>query len=359
MTASLFITDSFDVVPPIWRSAAAPEAISAKRHLIARLFPVASAAATSAVNHGGTAHMAPKQTDVERVLDVKALNGESPAWSEQRGALIWVDIRGSAIHAFDPKTLSNRQWELPSWIGCMAPSETGAVMALRTGFYHLTFDDGALEFLAHTPFDQRRFIFNDGKCDRRGRFFAGTMFAPLKPAEQAGNEGKERPLYRYDGQARWTAATDPVGTSNGLDWSPDGRVMYHSDTEKKLIWRYDYDEEAGLPHGRRVFADLSGGEGGPDGATVDSEGFYWCAMFGAGEVLRFDPAGAIERRVKMPTKYPTMPCLGGEGMRTVFVTSANWTMPEAKRGKTPDGDLFAFEAPAPGLPASYFRAGAA
>jgi sugar lactone lactonase YvrE len=304
------------------------------------------------------------RTDVERVLDVKALNGESPAWSETSNELIWVDIRKPAIHAFNPKTMTDRLWELPSWIGCMALTKdgaaTGAVMALRTGFYHIDFATGTLHLLATAPFDQRRFIFNDGKCDRRGRFFAGTMFVPLAPAEHAKNEGTKRPLYRYEGantarEEVWKPVTDPVGTANGLAWSPDGQLMYHADTERKTIWVYDYDEEAGLPHNKRIFAEIGHGESGPDGATVDAEGFYWCALFSGGEVLRFDPAGKLERRVAMPTRYPTMPCLGGENMKTMFVTSASWPLPEAKRGKTPDGDLYAFEAPAPGLAASYFK----
>ncbi|HET9146612.1 MAG TPA: SMP-30/gluconolactonase/LRE family protein [Acetobacteraceae bacterium] len=292
-------------------------------------------------------------THVEQVLEVKALNGESPAWSEARGELIWVDIRYPSINAFDPKTRRNRFWELPSWIGCFGLTETGAAMALRTGFYHLDFETGGLDFIAPTPFDQRRFIFNDGKCDRRGRFFAGTMFVPLKPGQHAEAEGKSRPLFRYDGAGEWKRVTDPVQTSNGLAWSPDGRRMYHSDTDKKLVWVYEYDEDAGLPRNKRMFADLSSGEGGPDGATVDSEGFYWCALFGGGELLRFDPSGKLERRVKLPTRFPSMPALGGEGLKTMFVTSANWKLPPEERGKTPDGDLFAFEAPAPGLPASH------
>ena len=299
--------------------------------------------------------MTRSRTDVDRVLDVKALNGESPGWDDARGELIWVDIRAPAIHAFNPKTLSDRVWELPSWIGCMAPTQDGAVMALRTGFYHLSFETGILDMIGPAPFDQRRFIFNDGKCDRQGRFFCGTMFTPLQPAKQADIQGKERPLYRYEGQGKWEPVTEPVGTSNGLAWSPDGRTMYHSDTEKKKIWVYDYEEETGTPRNRRVFVDAETLGGGPDGATVDAEGFYWCALFGGGAVLRFDPSGKLDRRVDMPTKYPTMPCLGGADRKTMFVTSANWTLPEAQRGKTPDGDLYAFEAPAPGLPANYYR----
>lgn len=293
----------------------------------------------------------PSATEIRTVLTIKALNGERPAWSEARQRLIWVDIRGPNLHEFNPADGADRFWEMPSWIGCQALTRAGAVVALRTGLYHLDIGANTLTQMAAAPFDSRRFIFNDGRCDRRGRFFAGTMYVPLKPAPDIGPSAQRTPLRRYDGAGRWSDATPPVATANGLAWSPDGRVMYHTDTADKLIWRYDYDEVTATAINRRLFVDLSGGKGAPDGAVVDRDGFYWCAIFGGGELHRYDPDGTLERRVAMPTTYPTMPALGGADLGTMFVTSANWPLPEARRGRTPDGDLFAFEAPCAGLPA--------
>ena len=302
-----------------------------------------------------------KPVPVKLVLRAGALNGERPGWDERRQKLFWVDIREPALHLLDPATGEDTGWELPAWIGCFALDRAGdAVVALATGLYHMGLDTGALSPLAHAPFDTRRFIFNDGRCDPCGRFFAGAMYLPLKPRDQS-VEHRGSPLWRYDGAGRWTAVTDPVQTSNGLAWSPDGRTMYHADTDPKVIWAYDYDLDTGTPSNRRVFAelDVADAQGGPDGASVDSEGFYWTAVFANGALLRFDPDGRIERRVPLPVKYPTMPTFGGPDLATLYVTSATWPKSPEWRAAHPDeGGVFALDAPVPGLPPHRFDPGA-
>ncbi len=297
------------------------------------------------------------QTNVDLVLPAHALNGERPGWDDAAQQLYWVDIRKPALHCFDPLTLEDRYWELPAWIGCFALAEDGAVVALATGLYHIHFETGQLTPLAHSPFDARRFIFNDGRCDPLGRFFAGTMYLPLHPGDQSGDQ-QGTPLWRYDGDGRWTGVTDPVKLSNGLAWSPDGRTMYHSDTEPKIIWAYDYDLETGTPSNKRVFAeiDVEDKSGGPDGASVDSDGFYWCALYANHALVRLDPDGRIERRISMPVKYPTMPAFGGSDLRSIFVTSANWPLTPEERAERPDeGSLFRLEAPVPGVPPNRYK----
>ncbi|HEY0205082.1 MAG TPA: SMP-30/gluconolactonase/LRE family protein [Acetobacteraceae bacterium] len=102
--------------------------------------------------------------------------------------------------------------------------------------------------------------------------------------------------------------------------------------------------------------DEGGSEGGPDGASVDRDGFYWCAVFGGGCLLRFDPDGRLERQVLVPAQYPTMPAFGGADLGTLFVTSATWKLPETERKRRPqEGGLFALEVPVPGLPPARVR----
>ena len=295
---------------------------------------------------------------VELLVRAQALNGERPGWHPFQQKLFWVDIRSPSLHVFDPDSGKDDVWEMPAWIGCHAVTPKGAIVALRTGLHQFDIETGALTFLAAAPFDPRRFLFNDGRCDRRGRFFVGPMYLPLKPGDQSADE-KTAPLWRFNPKAAqaaaWTPVSPPVSTSNGLAWSPDGRVMYHSDTAQKTIWACDYDEAAGVAENRRVFAKVDVSEGGPDGACVDSEGFYWCAVFANGCLLRFDPSGKLERRVDLPVKYPTMPAFGGSDSATLFVTSANWPLsPEQRLGRPEEGGLFALEAPAPGLPPAFF-----
>ncbi len=293
--------------------------------------------------------------DWEQLLPRGVPNGESPAWSPALGRLWWVDVRGQALHLFDPETGQDQAWEMPGWIGACYLTRTGVAVTLRGGLFLFDGPSGELRFGAGPPYDARRFTFNDGRCDRVGRLFAGPMTVPLAPADPGAPE--RNPLWRYDGLGQWHPMTDPVRTSNGLAWSPDGGVMYHADTRQKTVWAYDYDQASGQIAGKRVFATVDiPGASGPDGASVDRDGFYWVAVFGGGCVLRFDPDGKLERRVETPCRYPTMPGFGGPGLDTLYLTSANHPLSEAdKQARPQDGNLFRMPAPVPGLAEAVFR----
>ncbi|MGA9866776.1 MAG: SMP-30/gluconolactonase/LRE family protein [Acetobacteraceae bacterium] len=291
--------------------------------------------------------------DVEQLTFKGVLNGESPLWNPDTGRLVWIDVRGPALHEFDPATGTDRAWDMPAWIGACYRTQAGLALTLRTGLFDFDPASGALAFRSGPPFDACRLTFNDGRCDRQGRLFAGPMMAPLSPGTDTGEGG---PLWRYDGKGKWAPISQPVHTSNGLAWSPDGRVMYHADTRAKTVWAYDYDPASGAAANRRVFAtaDLPGAAG-PDGAAVDCDGFYWVAVFGGACLLRFDPAGTLERRIDLPIRYPTMPAFGGAGLDAIYVTSANHTLSEAERAARPhEGCLFRLPAPVPGLTEAVF-----
>ena len=291
--------------------------------------------------------------DVACVLRPQALNGERPGWDAERQLLFWVDLREPALHAFDPATGGDRHWEMPAWIGSYALTARGAYVALRNGLYALDFEHGHLEFRAPAPFDPRRFLFNEGDCDRQGRFWAGPMYLSLSPGDQVPDAPRTLPFWRYD-RGRWIPGTVPVQTANSLAWSGDGSRMFHSDTARKTIWVSDYDVAAGMPSNTRSFAQVEApDDGGPDGVAIDRDGFLWCAVFGGGRLLRLDPDGRVERMVVMPVQYPTMPALGGPDLSTVYVTFACWPVDARDRADRPlEGNLFAFEAPCPGLPAT-------
>ena len=247
---------------------------------------------------------------------------------------------------------------MPGWIGCFGQFEDGRLaVALRTGLHLFDPEDGSLGLLAPAPYDARRFCFNDGRCDRRGRLIVGPMYHPLAPGDARPDDPKTAPLWRYDGVHRMEPLPiPPVKISNGLAFSPDGRTLYHSDTPTRTIWACDYDEASGAVENQRVFARVEGGGdgGGPDGAVVDRDGFYICAVFGGGCLLRFDPDGRLERTIPLPVEYPTMPALGGPDLSTLYVTSAAYPVHDGQRPEHPvAGGLFALEAPAPGLPTPY------
>lgn len=297
--------------------------------------------------------MATFKTDVECVLAAHSINGESPVWSAAENCLYWVDVQEPSLHRFDPATGKDQSWLMPSWIGCAALGTAGRVLvALRGSLGWLDTRTGELTMLIHVPFDSRRFFSNDGKTDPQGRFWFGPMGQPLDE-RFAENLAQTNPLYRFDHvNHRLVPTGQPVAVSNGLAWSADGKTMYHSATKEKTIYTYEFDGRDGSLGERRHFATVEAPDsGGPDGGATDTEGCYWSAIFGAGKLLRFDSDGKVEREVAFPVPNPTMPAFGGPGLRTVYVTSARKSTSTVQKVLHPhDGGVFAFEAPAPGVP---------
>lgn len=292
------------------------------------------------------------------VLDVRTVNGESPSWDDARQLLWFVDMRGPALHSFDPASRSHLSWDMPAWLGCFGIMTDGClVLALRTGLARFDPATGALCALAPAPYDARRFCFNDGRPDRQGRLVVGAMYHPLGPGDAQLDGSRRGPLWRFDDHGKMVPLSIPdVTISNGLAFSPDGTRLYHSDTPAKTIWVCDYDPVSGAVANQRVFArvEAGGDAGGPDGAVVDTEGCYICAVFGAGVLLRFDPDGRLERTISLPARYPTMPALGGPDRRTLYVTTAHFPVEDQPRREHPyAGGLLALEAPAAGLPTDF------
>jgi sugar lactone lactonase YvrE len=257
-------------------------------------------------------------------LDVRCAVGESPVWHAPERAWYWVDIPARRIWRLDYATRALRNWLAAEMVACIAPRASGGLIAgMETGVFGLTLqDDGtvAAERLAAPSATELTtgMRFNDGRTDRQGRFWAGTMWMDMAAALPLGR------LYSYSHDAGLSRPLESgLVTQNGLAWSPDGRTMYLSDSHptRRIVWAYDYDVDAGIPHNRRVFADMSGFVGRPDGATVDVDGCYWVAGNDGGSLLRFTPAGKLDRELKLPFPKPSMPCFGGPQLDTLLVTS--------------------------------------
>jgi sugar lactone lactonase YvrE len=260
---------------------------------------------------------------IERVGDLRCTVGESPAWSAPDNAWYWTDIPAKTIWRLDASSGALRSWNTPEMTACIALDSRGGLIAgMETGIFSLTLGDGDIVTatrLAAPPAEELtpEMRFNDGRCDRQGRFWAGTMFRDMGAARPDGR------LYRYDAQGLSKAVVSELVTQNGVAFSPDGRTMYLSDSHptRRMVWAFDYDIDDGVPHNRRVFADLSGHTGRPDGATIDADGCYWVAGNDGGCLLRFTPQGLLDRTVALPMAKPSMCCFGGAGLDTLLVTS--------------------------------------
>ena len=282
--------------------------------------------------------------------------GECPMWRAAERALYWIDIPAQTLVRYVPDTARRTEWSLPERIGSFAFARDGGVLAaLETGRFAVTLyepapnaraGEASVRLLAEVAHEAARMRFNDGRCDRQGRFWSGTMVQDAAAPDPAGK------LYRYTAQDGLSApVVNGLCTQNGLAWSPDGRTMYLSDSHasSRLIWAFDYDIDDGVPTNRRVFADLHDYTGRPDGAAVDAEGCYWICANDAGRVLRFTPEGRLERSVAVPVAKPSMCAFGGPNLDVLYVA----TICPAQVGDQ-DGLVFAIDVGVRGLPEPDF-----
>jgi L-arabinonolactonase len=281
--------------------------------------------------------------EIKVVLRSKALLGESPIWCEREQALYWVDIRGREIRRFDPATGEDRAWKMPEDIGSIGFRASGGfVAALRSGFAFFDPKTGALEPLHNPIAGTQDLRFNDGRCDRAGRFWAGTVQEKRVPGLAA--------FYRFDPDRRCTRMVDGLTVCNGTAFSPDDRVLYTADSWTREIYAYDFDRGAGTISNRRVFARFAEDEGIPDGATVDRDGFLWIAHFDGWRITRFAPDGRIDRVIRMPVPRPTSCAFGGPDMGVLYVTSACFNLSPEVLAKAPlSGAIFALDVGTRGL----------
>lgn len=293
--------------------------------------------------------------EVTAVVDSTDRLGESPLWHPVEQAVYWLDIKAPAIRRFDPATGAVADWRLPQEIGSIGLRHGGGFVAgLRDGFAALTpGDDGAvaIDWIADPESDRPDSRLNDGKCDRQGRFWAGSFHDPAgMPAPGPRTREPVGALYRLDPDRSCHRMMDGILVSNSLCWSPDGTVMYFADSPRRTIRAWDYDTATGAIANARIFAQLPESGGTPDGSTVDAAGFLWNAQFGGGKIVRYARDGRIDTEIALPVTRPTCCAFGGADLRTLFVTSGRVMASAAELAAEPlAGALFAIRCDVPGL----------
>lgn len=280
------------------------------------------------------------------VLSAQNIIGEGPLWNEEEQALYWVDIAGKTINRYWPESGKHESFSVDAQVGVIAFRQAGGVIAAgSTGYSFWDTETGKLIPITDPEIDNPESRFNDGKVDRKGRFWAGTMTV----------EGAVSSLYRLDADLSVHRVDSGMTISNGIGWSPDNRVMYFADSLGYVIYAYDYDLETGAVENRRNLIVVEPEYGIPDGLTVDSEGYIWCAFYAGSKVTRFNPQGKLDTEVLMPVSQPTSCIFGGKNYTDLYVTSANNGLSDDERNKqTQAGDIFVIKTNVSGLPESKF-----
>jgi sugar lactone lactonase YvrE len=280
----------------------------------------------------------------ELVLDAQAMLGEGALWDVRTSELLWVDILCGAVHRFVPESGSDRAFDAGSYVGAVVPRASGGyVLAVQSGFA-VADDDGTVTLFAEVESDRPETRMNDGACDSRGRFWAGTMNVDAVTCSGS--------LYRLDPGASVTRMVTNVTISNGIGWSPDDRVMYFVDTTTGGVDAFDFDPETGAIAARRRLVTIEAGAGDPDGLTVDADGCLWVALWNGWAVRRYAPDGTQLGTVEVPVARVTKPAFGGDGLTELYITTAAADEPDPDQPHA--GGIFHARPGVAGRPANAF-----
>jgi sugar lactone lactonase YvrE len=285
---------------------------------------------------------------VRRIGDTIDILGEGPVWDVQEQAFYWLDIRGCLVRRYDWSSGRTQSWTLPEMVGSLAIRERGGLLlAMRSSISFFDPATGALERVAAPEAGRENMRFNDGKCDRQGRFWSGTMNDLVR--EPSGT------LYRLDPQRGCVAQFNGLRTPNSLAWSPDGRIMYFADSRSQVIHAYPYEPATGELGAPRVFHTVEP-PAIPDGATVDAEGFVWSALYGGSRVVRIAPDGRVDRTIELPVEQPTSCQFAGPDLDVLFITTARQRLTQEQLAQQPlAGALLAADVGVRGLPETRYR----
>jgi sugar lactone lactonase YvrE len=285
---------------------------------------------------------------VEVALRAGAEIAEGPMWDPGRSVLWWLDVLAGKINRLDYGTLENATLQVGETASALALRRDGSLLvAMQSGFGILAPDFSAVEHALPITEEWPHNRFNDGKADRQGRFWAGTM-----DFDGAAGRGT---LYRLTPDWTCTPVVPGVTISNGIDWSPDGRLMYYVDTRAQRVDLFDFDGDTGELSNRRCFVSIDSREGTPDGLAVDTEGSLWLAVFGSGAVYRFDHSGRPTGKVELPCSSVSSCVFGGPTMEELFVTTAQLGLTEQQRMDQPlAGSIFRVAVGVPGQTVTVF-----
>ena len=276
--------------------------------------------------------------------------GEGPIWDPDSQELIWIDVTRGLIHQFNPKGGEITTLPIGQHIGAVGLfSRTHYIAAVRDGFAKINCKTGEVEYLHHV-LHSPEIRFNDGKCDPRGRFVAGTMRYEPEIGTAA--------LYSCAPDGIVTEILSGVGLSNGLCWNETGDTFFYIDTLTRSIARFDYDLGSGKLSNKSIFFQFDENDGSPDGMAIDSEESIWVALWGGSKIIKIDRNGSQVAHIEMPVSQPTSLTFGGGDLRTLYVTSARFQLKAEQLAKEPlAGSIFSIQVEIPGLAEPVFGVG--
>lgn len=288
--------------------------------------------------------------DLKLIADTKCVIGESPSWDAKNACLYWVDIIGKKVYKYDSLTGKISFKEVNKYVSYVVPREkAGVAIGMQDGFYSFDFETAPKLLSRPENYNSFMYRFNDGKCDAKGRIWAGTT--------SFYEESHECSLYSLDPDLKLEEKVEGVAVSNGLGWSPKNEKMYYIDSFEKIVFVYDFDLDKGELLNGQILIDFKDQGANPDGMTVDEEGMLWIAHWGGHELSRWNPATKKKiESIKFPVKKVTSCVFGGENLDELYVTTARFGADGEELENEPlSGGVFRINPGVKGLPTFSFK----
>ena len=248
------------------------------------------------------------------IKNSKSILGEGPFYKEDEDSLYWTDIKDKRIYKYDLKSKEVEYFQFSKAIGSFVFTSDNKILAsTNDGFEYLNLKTSKIIPLLDPEKDLPDNRFNDGKCDKNGRYFAGSM---------DNNENKiTGSLYCLDKNSCEKKEKD-LFISNGLGWNKNSTKFYLTDSPKRVIYVYDYDLKTSTMTNKKIFATIKEIDGYPDGLCLDEEDHIWSAHWAGSKITRYKPDGTIDKIIDLPVPNVTSCCFGADDFKTLFITSA-------------------------------------
>ncbi|AZB44145.1 SMP-30/gluconolactonase/LRE family protein [Bacillus sp. FJAT-42376] len=286
----------------------------------------------------------------ELVYDGKAILAEGPVWDDRESMLYWIDIHGKAIHIYNPESKRDQIIHTGQKIGAISLMEKeGLIAAMENGLYKIDLQTEEKSFITDPEKEKPDNRFNDGKCDPKGRFLAGTM--------QKEGQGTTGALYSLDEHQNVRKLLDEAGISNGLAWNQSGDTFYYIDTPTQKVAAFDYDLASGNLSNKRTVIEIPEEEGHPDGMTIDAEGNLWIAHFNGSRVSRWNPdTGEKLEEVHLPVSQVTCCTFGGKDLDELYITTGRENLEGEELAKQPlAGAIFKYKTDTKGVKSNRYK----
>jgi sugar lactone lactonase YvrE len=277
--------------------------------------------------------------------------GEGVIWDHSASKIWWTDIQQSVLYRYDPETKELENWDTPERLCCFSPRQNGhgLVAAFASGFAFYDPETNYLEWLHKLEEDNPGTRFNDGRTDRQGRLWSGTMVEDEDIAPYKGS------LYCLNSDLTVQKSNiNDLHIPNSLCWSPDSQTMYHTDTVTLAIAQYPFNPSTGALGAPKPFVTTKDGHY-PDGSIIDAAGYLWNAQWGSSTVVRYSPEGQQDLVLEVPASQPSCVAFGGKNLDLLLVTSAWQGMDStARKADTQAGNFFIYQTEYKGLKESSF-----